>query len=370
MTIPCETVSNKEIDLAVYGRDASCIEGKVREVCWPKDKEELRAVVHYCKRNKIPIALRGGGTSMSGGAVPNNSIIIDLSKMNHIYEIKDDYVMVECGVSCFALNKEISGNTGRQFPIEPVNCASTIGGMLATNASSLNGRRIRDYVIGVWGVNGEGKFLKLPLDIIGTEGTLAVITHAKIELVEPGQTTMNIFSYNTYTALGEAVKEFQAKAEEEGIISMEYFDSYCSKLLGWNEKLHLAVEYNSSKGSISELETKAFWLHRKELFYALQARQYQFEKFRVPVQNLDKLLYWLGENKIAALGHLRLDIVHPVYNPKIQSWNEIIETAGRLGAVPIGPFGLVRKAINPNIENIRILKREYDPSNVLNANIS
>ncbi|MBI5871799.1 FAD-binding oxidoreductase [archaeon] len=372
MTIPCETISENEIDLIAYSKDASGIEGRALKVCWPKHKEELRAVVHYCKRNRIQISVRGSGTGLFGGAVPNNSLVIDMSKMRRVFEITDEYALVEAGACYYGLSKAIAKHTNRAFPIEPVNPSSSIGGMIATNAGNIKGEAIQDFILEFWGVNGEGKFLKLPPDLIGTEGSLAIITHAKIRLKEEQARTMDIFSYNTYTALAKAVREFQEKKEEYGISNIEYVDGSCSKIFGWGDNLHLAVEYNkneeqTNKTALSEKETKAFWKRRKALFYEMLGKQINFEKLWLPTEKLDIFLYWLGKNGIPALGHLGKNIVHPFYNPKSQSWNEIIETAKKLGAVPVGPFGLARKSINPDIENIRMAKATYDPGLVLNS---
>ena len=98
-------MSENEVDKLIYSRDASGIKnGDCLGVVWPRTKEELHKLLAYAKRNDVTLVPRGAGTSMHGQCVANGSLVVDMSKMNKILEIGDDYVIVQAGVVLDDLN--------------------------------------------------------------------------------------------------------------------------------------------------------------------------------------------------------------------------------------------------------------------------
>ena len=94
-------VLSSEMDLTLYGYDASLERGKPDVVVVPNSAEEVSKVVSVAYGDKIPIIARGSGTNLSGGTIPvKGGIVIHFSRMNRILEIDipNRTVTVEPGV--------------------------------------------------------------------------------------------------------------------------------------------------------------------------------------------------------------------------------------------------------------------------------
>ena len=163
--------------------------------------EEVSKVLAYANRRAIPVVVRGSGTGLVGAAVAvAGGIMLDMTGMNHILELDADNltVTVEPGVLLMDLAAFVEGN-GFLYPPDPGEKSATIGGNISTNAGGMRAVKYgvtRDYVRGLTVVmpNGEimelgGKMVKnssgysLLNLVIGSEGTLCVITKAILKLV-------------------------------------------------------------------------------------------------------------------------------------------------------------------------------------------
>ena len=91
---------------AVYEHDICGFKGNAKSVVFPNTLQEIKELV---KLNEADIVPRGTGMSFTGGCVPNDSIVIDMSKMHDIIEIDPDrkMVYVEAGVIISDLNQEL-----------------------------------------------------------------------------------------------------------------------------------------------------------------------------------------------------------------------------------------------------------------------
>jgi glycolate oxidase len=166
----------------------------------PKDTQSVAKVLVLANKKRIPVTPRGGGTGLSGGCLPlYGGIVLSLERMNRILEIdKENFVaVVEPGVTLSQLLTETE-QCGLYYPIYPAEMNATIGGNIATNAGGMNAVKYgvtRYNVMGLEAVlpSGEiittgGKFAKcssgydLTQLIIGSEGTLAVVTRIILKL--------------------------------------------------------------------------------------------------------------------------------------------------------------------------------------------
>ncbi|HJZ55858.1 MAG TPA: FAD-binding oxidoreductase, partial [Gemmataceae bacterium] len=149
-----------ELSRGLYATDASPFEVNPFGVAFPKDAEDLSALVRYCHEHTVAIIPRGAGTGVAGESL-GPGLVVDLTvNFRGILDITADTVTVEPGVVLTELNAALARH-GRRLAPDPASRAScTLGGMIATDASGGNCFKFgytRDYVLGldvVWD-NGE-----------------------------------------------------------------------------------------------------------------------------------------------------------------------------------------------------------------------
>ena len=146
-----------------YNYDASPFSGNSVCVYCPENEEDIIKFVKSAIKYKIDIVPRGGGTSVVGGAVPNNSVVLDLSKLNKItIDERKKIAIAEAGATIAELNREAS-KFGLILPVIPSSHeVATIGGAIATNASGLRAikyGKMKDWVRSIKAVDGNGKII-------------------------------------------------------------------------------------------------------------------------------------------------------------------------------------------------------------------
>jgi glycolate oxidase len=188
----------------------------------PESTGSVAGILKLASDRNIPVTPRGGGTGISGGAVPiYGGIVISLERMNKILGIDGDNFMatVEPGVVLSDFYQAVEEH-GLYYPLYPGEVSATIGGNVATNAGGMKAVKYgvtRHFVLGLEVVlpTGEiiatgGKFVKcstgydLTQLITGSEGTLAVITKIMLRLIpHPGKREIFFIPFNS---LHEAIK--------------------------------------------------------------------------------------------------------------------------------------------------------------------
>lgn len=163
--------------------------------------EEVSEIMKYAYENNIPVTPRGSGTGLVGAAVPiRKGIVMDMSRMNRFLELDDENltITVEPGVLLMELSKYVEEHD-LFYPPDPGEKTATIGGNINTNAGGMRAVKYgvtRDYVRGLEVVlpNGNvvnfgGKVVKNSSGyamkdlIVGSEGTLGIITKATLRLL-------------------------------------------------------------------------------------------------------------------------------------------------------------------------------------------
>jgi glycolate oxidase len=169
----------------------------------PGDTSAVAAVMKLANEHRVPVTARGAGTGLSGGAVPvHGGIVLSLERMNRILEIDHDNFVatVEPAVTLADLYEAVEAHQ-LYYPLYPGEKSATIGGNVATNAGGMRAVKYgvtRHFVLGLEAVlpSGEvvqtgGKYVKcstgydLTQLLVGSEGTLAVITKVMLRLLPP-----------------------------------------------------------------------------------------------------------------------------------------------------------------------------------------
>lgn len=203
--------------------------------------EEVSAIMRHAYAQNIPMVVRGSGTGLVGACVAvRGGIMLDTTEMNHILELdeKNLTVTVEPGVLLMDLAK-FAEDHDYLYPPDPGEKSATIGGNISTNAGGMRAVKYgvtRDYVRSLTVVLPDGEIMELGGKvvknstgyalkelIIGSEGTLAIITRAVLKLIPLPQITISLLiPFADFAAAIRTVpKIIQSKSQPTAIEFME-----------------------------------------------------------------------------------------------------------------------------------------------------
>ncbi len=212
-------------DCLAYGYDNSRRMAMPQAVAFVQNHDEVAAVVNVCYRHGIPLTVRGRGTNTTGATVPlAGGVVLSMERMRRILHVSagDRLLICEAG----ALNGDVQAEAAQHglfWAPDPTSAAySTVGGNLACGAGGPRAVKYgtaRDAVLGLKAVTGDGRTLKTGATttksvvgydftrlLIGSEGTLAVITEATLKLLpRPTQRRLLRACYRDVHAAAEAV---------------------------------------------------------------------------------------------------------------------------------------------------------------------
>lgn len=226
-----ENVITSNAGRLVYSYDATPnYQSMPDAVIAPRNTNEVSSIINLCREHKIPLVPRGSGTNLAAGTVPSEGGIVLLFKhMNRILELDEENltVTVQPGVVTLDMIAAVE-KKGLFYPPDPSSMKiSTIGGNINENSGGLRGLKYgvtRDYVMALEAVlpNGDvirtgGKLAKdvagydLTRLLVGSEGTLAVITEATLKLIPQPETKQTMLAlYNSMDAAAKSVSDIIA----------------------------------------------------------------------------------------------------------------------------------------------------------------
>lgn len=204
-TVPTLRLATAPADLEHYGRDwTRRWTPAPLAIAFPADTAEVQALVQWARETNTPLVPSGGRTGLSGGAVAaHGEVVVSLERMNRIFGFNavDRTLTVQAGATLQAV-QEAARAQGLSYPVDFASRGScTIGGNIATNAGGIRVIRhgnTRDWIAGFTCVAGTGEVLQCNRGLIknssgydfrhlliGSEGTLGIVTEAILKLADP-----------------------------------------------------------------------------------------------------------------------------------------------------------------------------------------
>ncbi len=210
--LPAAQVLWREYDLMLYEYDGSIDKHRPLAVVFPLSTDEVSLIVRLCHRLGVPYTARGAGTGLSGGAIPaRGGVLLNLSRMNRILEIDvpNMRAIVEPGVVNMRLGTATTLVGLTYVPDPSSQKACTIGGNVGENSGGPHTLRYgvtTNHTLGLEAVLPGGEVVQLggsALDspgydliglLVGSEGTLGIVTRIWVRLVPMTETVKTILA--------------------------------------------------------------------------------------------------------------------------------------------------------------------------------
>ena len=354
-------------DCWAYGYDNSRRHTAPEAVVFPKTHDHVLRIVQLCNQQRLPMVARGLGSGTVGAAVPlHGGVVLAMERMARIVNIDpaNRACVVEPGVTNQSVQDALAPH-GFFWPPDPTSAAyCTIGGNLAFNSAGPRAIKYgtpRENTLGLRAVTGDGKEIRtgvyttkgvvgydLTRLIIGSEGTLAIITEATLKLTPLPQSKRTFqAAYSDMRSAAAAVSRLMAQPVTPYVLefidgnAIEMIRKYSTASLpqgagamlifeidGLEDGMHAAIKLLSAAASGAGLvelkvaqtqaEIDALWATRKALSPALRtiAPKKINEDVVVPVARMPDLIEGLDqlakqfEIKIINFGHAGNGNIH------------------------------------------------------------
>jgi glycolate oxidase len=225
----------------------------------PSSTEQVAAIAQLASKNGLPITARGSGTGLSGGATPApGGIVVSFERMNQVLRLdtNDHVVVVQPGITLRELS-EVLAPTGLQYPVYPGELSGSIGGNVNTNAGGMRAVRhgvTRQHVLGLELVLIDGTVVRtggsvvksssgydLTQLIIGSEGTLALVTEITLKLSPKLENAATVLvPFESLDAITRVVPRVIASGVQPSLL--EYLDLRTMSAVTTAGSLELGVE--------------------------------------------------------------------------------------------------------------------------------
>ena len=409
-------------------------------VAFPESTADVAAVLAGAHEREIPVTPYAAGTSMEGNAVPSFAgISLDLTRMDAIHDVRpaDFQIDVGPGVLGSAVEERVAED-GLFFPPLPSSGdLSTIGGMIANDASGMQTVKygeVGDWVLELEAVTAEGEVFtagskakktsagyNLADLLVGSEGTLAVVTRATLELAgRPEQIRGGRAVFTSLDAATDAV----ADAVQSGVdvAKIELVDETAAAMANAYQGLDLPdsamlfVEFHANHGIEAEIEfcrslfeshgverfdiasdeeMDTLWEAREELAFAVSSYDPDLSPVHpgditVPISKLGEIIRYAKQRGreedllVPCFGHagdgnVHYSVLADTSDPEMRAaaeevYSDIVKRAIEMGGTATGEHGvglgkreyLEREHGTVAVELMRQVKRAFDPADILN----
>ena len=319
-----EHVITEPEQLRVYECDGLTGHRAVPElVVLPGSTEDVQTVLRACHRERVPFVPRGAGTGLSGGATPvAGGVVVSLARMNRILEIDlaSQRIVVEPGVSNLDVTRAVAADGFFYAPDPSSQQVCTIGGNVAENSGGAHCLKYgftAHHVTGLTFVLPNGEVVELggkALDpdgpdligvVVGSEGTLGIVTRITLRLVRVPQAVGTLLAaFHTMDAAGAAV---------EGIVGAGVMPSAIEMMdrLTIEAAEHaVAPGYPHGAGAVLlvELDGVAEQVEGDTAELERICDECGAFEIRVAASDVDRALLWKGrKSAFAAMGRIATD---------------------------------------------------------------
>jgi len=439
--LTADQLLSDEADRWSYSYDNSRHQMLPDAVVFPTTHDEVVSMVQFCQRHQIALTARGRGTGTTGATVPlQGGLVLSTERMNQIIKLDpaNRYMVVQPGV----LNQSVqdkAAEAGFFWPPDPTSASyCTIGGNLAYNSAGPRAVKYgtpRENVLGLRAVTGNSESIRtgvftskgvvgydLTRLLIGSEGTLAIITEATLKLtpLAEAKRTLQVL-YRDIESAAEAVSAIMAQPVIP--CALEFIDGqainmirdYSEASLPTDAGAMLMIEVDGQQAHLDDdakaiekaarnagmlrchtatnnEEVAALWATRKALSPALRnvAPKKINEDIVVPVANIPQLIRGLEQLSqqygvpIVNFGHAGNGNIHVnlMYDPDNREqaknvapcldkvFSLVLNLQGTLSGehgVGIEKRDFIDREIDPvTLRLMRRIKNDFDPNGILN----
>ncbi|OPA76860.1 glycolate oxidase subunit GlcD [Paenibacillus selenitireducens] len=410
-------------------------------VIYPLTTTEISDVMKVLHRHQVPLISRGSGTNLCGGTVPvHGGIVMVMHRMNQILEVDLENLTatVQPGLNTKKFITHVE-ELGLFYPPDPSSMSvSTLGGNIAECSGGLRGLKYgttKDYVLGLEAVLANGDIIrtggKLTKDVagydltkllVGSEGTLAVITEATLKLIPPPQykKTMLAMYKDVYAAARTVSSIIESRIIPATLEILDHatihvVDDYAKLGLPRDMEAMLLIEQDGDREAVERDIERITAICRQEQAVEVSVAQSQEEALKlltarrsaftalarlrpttiledatVPRSKIADMVIAIHriakkyEVQICTFGHAGDGNLHPTAMTDARdaeeihrveaAFEEIFEAAIQLGGTITGEHGvgLVKspflewKVGAAGVEVMKAIKQAFDPLNLLN----
>jgi glycolate oxidase len=307
-------------DLVLYEYDGSVEQARPECVVFPRSTRDVVQIVRLANRYEVPLVGRGAGTGLSGGALARQGgIVLVFSRMNRILELdfENERAVVQPGVVNWELTRAVE-HAGFYFAPDPSSQkACTIGGNVAENAGgphTLAYGVTSNHVTGLELVlpDGEvvrvgGKTIESPgYDLtgllVGSEGTLAIVTEITVKLLRLPEAVKTLLAiYDAVDDATETVVEMTARGTTPAA---------CEMLDGWTlrvveDYIHAGFPTDSAAVLLIEVEGLREAVEAQAAEISEVCRLHRAREIRLARDARERDLLWKGrKNAFGAIGRV------------------------------------------------------------------
>jgi len=438
------SVLTAEEERYCYSADASNLGhcGKVPDsVVFVETENDVRKVLEYANKYRIPVVSRGAGTNMVGACVcTRGGIVLNFSRMNKILDINpvNMTATVQPGVILGDLKHNVE-QLGLFYPPDPSNYkVSTIGGSIAQasgGALAFKYGTTKDYILSLKVITAEGKLMQLGTGtvknacgynlvqlMVGSEGTLGIITEAVLKLIPKPEAVRTVAAYfdsidAAFSAVDSVITEHIFPSaidfmDKNSMLTSEAFahcglrtENECMLLIDIDgsaaamqevlskvQKIMLKSGAAACEAAQSEEQSALLWKGRRSSFAAVArlAPDVLSDDIIVPRENIAEMVKNCNNIskkynlKMCLVGHVGDGNIHPQvalnlededeYKSYISAKSEMYKAAISMGGtisaehgIGIAKLSYLENTINRDaLEYMKSIKQIFDPNNILN----